>query len=107
MKISTKFVGLSVALVGAIALISGGSTLWRNHIQETTHERYTQAQRGIQAATLVQNRLYAEILELKDHILFRNIDEEKEDEFDVGIDEALDKLESVVSTPEINPLLSL
>ncbi|AKG21035.1 ATP-binding response regulator [Calothrix sp. 336/3] len=101
MKISTKFVGFSVALVGAIALISGGSTLWRNHIQETTHERYTQAQRRIQAATLVQNRLYAEILELKDHILFRNIDEEKEDEFDVGVEEALDLLESVVSTPEI------
>ncbi|AFZ02597.1 ATP-binding protein [Calothrix sp. PCC 6303] len=101
MKISTKFVSLSVTLVGAIALISGGSTLWRNHIQETTHERYTQAQRRIQAATLVQNRLYAEIIELKDHILFRNIDEEKEDEFDVGIEEALDELESVVSTPEI------
>ncbi|MEB3295054.1 MAG: ATP-binding protein [Synechococcales bacterium] len=101
MKLANKFTGISVILVGAIALISGGSTLWRHHIQETTHERYTQAQLRIQAATLVQSRMAAEILELKDHILFRNLDLEEEEEADEGVEEALDRLESVVSTPEI------
>ncbi|NJR17393.1 MAG: response regulator [Calothrix sp. CSU_2_0] len=101
MKISSKFVGLSVTLVGAIALISGGTNLWRNHIQQVSHDKYTQAKDRIQAATVVQNRLYAEILELKDHVLFRNIDEEKEDEFDQGIEEALDQLELLVSKAEV------
>ncbi|NJM23333.1 MAG: hybrid sensor histidine kinase/response regulator, partial [Richelia sp. SM1_7_0] len=98
MKISTKFIGLSAGLVGAIALISGGSTLWRNQIQHTNHEKYSQALQRMQATTLVQNRLYAEILELKDHVLFRDVDEEEEDEFDQGIKEALDLLQSLVST---------
>ncbi|MEA5571088.1 ATP-binding protein [Calothrix sp. UHCC 0171] len=101
MKISTKFIGLSVGLVGAIAVISGGSTLWRNQIQYSSHQKYTQALRRMQATTLVQNRLYAEILELKDHVLFRDVNEKEEDEFDVGIEEALDLLESLVSTSEI------
>lgn len=101
MKISTKFIGLSVGLVGAIALISGGSTLWRNQIQHTNHAKHSQALQRMQATTLVQNRLYAEILELKDHVLFRDVDEEEEDEFDQGVEEALDLLQSLVSTPEI------
>ncbi|BAZ07827.1 ATP-binding protein [Calothrix sp. NIES-3974] len=101
MKIATKFIGLSLGLVGAIALISGVSTLWRNQIQHSSHQKYSQALRRMQATTLVQNRLYAEILELKDHVLFRNIDEEKEEEFDQGIEGALDLLESLVSTPEV------
>ncbi len=101
MKIATKFIGLSVALVGAIALISGGSTWWRNQIQHTNHEKHSQALRRMQATTLVQNHLYAEILELKDHVLFRDVDESKEDEFDQGIEEALDLLQSLVSTSEL------
>ncbi|MBF2064271.1 MAG: response regulator [Calothrix sp. C42_A2020_038] len=101
MKIATKFIGLSLGLVGTITLVSGGSTLWRNQIQYTSHKKYSQALRRIQATTLVQHRLYAEILELKDHVLFRHVNQEKEEEFDEGIEEALDLLESLVSTPEV------
>lgn len=101
MKISAKFVGISAALVGAIAVVFGGTTLWRNHIEFTTLEKYEQAKRRIELATLVQNQLYWEILELKDHILFRDLDLEKEDEGDTGFEALLDELKSLAPTPEI------
>jgi signal transduction histidine kinase/CheY-like chemotaxis protein len=101
MKISTKFAGIAVALVGAITLVSGGTTLWRNHIEYTTLEKYTQAQRRIELTTLTQSRLYWEILEVKDHILFRDLDLEKEDEADAGLEALLDELKSLAPTPEI------
>jgi hypothetical protein len=56
MKISTKFIGVSAILVGAIALISGGSTLWRNQTEQATLEQYTQAKRRIELAMQIQNR---------------------------------------------------
>lgn len=104
MKISTKFVAISAALVGAIALISGGTTLWRNHIESTTVEKYAQAKRRIELATLAQNQLYIETLSLKDHVLFQNLDQEKEKETDRDFEALLDELESLAPTPEIQYL---
>ncbi|MDX2231005.1 MAG: ATP-binding protein [Leptolyngbyaceae cyanobacterium bins.349] len=72
MKISTKFVGLSAVLVGAIAVISGGSTIWRNQVESHTLEQYTQAKRQIELATRTQTAIQLEIDHLKDDILLQN-----------------------------------
>ncbi|RUT08522.1 hypothetical protein DSM106972_016900 [Dulcicalothrix desertica PCC 7102] len=101
MKISIKFVAIAASLVGAIALLFGGTTLWRNHIESITLEKYNQAKRRIELATLTQNQLHLEILELKDHILFRDLDLQKEDEADADLDVLLDELKSLGYTPDI------
>ncbi|NJR52521.1 MAG: response regulator [Leptolyngbyaceae cyanobacterium CSU_1_3] len=101
MKISTKFVGISAVLVGAIALISGGSSLWRNHIEATTLEKYAQTQRRIRLTTLVKSQLQAEMLELKDHVLFRNLDEEKEEDADEDFNALFDELKALTPVPEV------
>ncbi len=101
MKISTKFAGISVALVGAIVLVSGGSTLWRSHIESNALEKYDRAKRRIQLATLAQNHLYMETLELKDYVLLRNQEQEEEEDHDKRLEETIDELESLTPTPEI------
>jgi signal transduction histidine kinase/DNA-binding NarL/FixJ family response regulator len=101
MKISTKFVGIAFALVGAITLVFGGITLWRNHIEYTTLEKHNQAKRRIQLTTLLQNQLYLETLDLKDHLLFQNLEHEKEEETDKDFEALLDELESLKPAPEI------
>lgn len=104
MKISTKFLSVSLGLVGAIALLSGGGTLWRNHAEDIALEKYTQAKRRIQLTTLVQNQLLKEILIVKDHILFRNTSLEQEAEEDADLDVLLEELKSLAPTPEIEAI---
>lgn len=104
MRIATKFVGISVALVGAITLVSGGSTLWRNYIESTTLEKYTQAKRRIELTTRVKNQLSGEILMIKDHVLFRNLDLEKESEEDVDLDVLLEELKSLSPTADVQAI---
>lgn len=101
MKISTKFVGISAVLVGAIAILSGGTTLWRNQMEYSTVERYTQAQRWIHLTGLVKEQLSNEILIIKDHLLFRDVDLEDEKEEDKDLDKLFEELESLTNAPEI------
>ncbi|OLP16334.1 hybrid sensor histidine kinase/response regulator [Leptolyngbya sp. 'hensonii'] len=104
MKISTKFLSVSAALVGAISLLSGGGTLWSNYAEGIALKKYTQAKRRIELTTLVQNQLLKEILIVKDHILFRSTSLEKEAEEDVNLDALLEELKSLVPTPEVEAI---
>ncbi|MCU0550178.1 MAG: ATP-binding protein [Leptolyngbya sp. Prado105] len=101
MKISTKFVGISAVLVGAIATLSGGTTLWRNHMEFSTVEQYTKAQRWIHLTSLIKDQISNEILIIKDHLLFQDVDLEDEKEEDKDLDKLFDELESLTTAPEI------
>jgi signal transduction histidine kinase/DNA-binding NarL/FixJ family response regulator len=105
MKISTKFIGLSAMLVGAIALISGGSNLWRNRAEQASIKRYTQAKRQIELATQAEKLLQEEIDHLKDSILFQYSDaKEEEENSDTDLEVVLDELKSIKSYSELDYL---
>jgi signal transduction histidine kinase/DNA-binding NarL/FixJ family response regulator len=105
MKISTKFIGVSAMLVGAIALISGGSNLWRNQAGQVALERYTEAKRQIQLATQAEKLLQEEIDHLKDSIFFKYSDaKEAEKTADADFETVLDELKSIKSHSELNYL---
>lgn len=106
MKISTKFVGISAALVSAIALISG-STLWRNQAEKTHLEGYSQANQRIELATQVQELLHKEINYNKDQVFlhsFEETDENKaeEQEKDEELLVLLDQLKALAASPELD-----
>ncbi|MGG6269346.1 ATP-binding protein [Leptolyngbya sp. AN03gr2] len=104
MKISTKFVGISATLIGAIAILSGGSNLWRNEIESDALNKYTQAKRRIELTALVKDQLSNEILVIKDHLLFRNFTLEKEKEEDADLDVLLEELKALSPSPEIQAI---
>jgi CheY-like chemotaxis protein len=102
MKISTKFIGVSLVLVGAIAVLSGGSTLWRNQTEKTKLEQYTQAKRRIELATQAQYQIQREIDRSKDHVLLQNFNQLEEQPEDSGLLKLLDELETLVPSPELS-----
>jgi len=107
MNISTKFISISAFLVGAIALISGGSTLWRNQAERTTLEQYTKAQHQIQLTIQATNQLQVEIDHMKDYVLLHNLYEkeevkEDENERDIGLMKLLDELRTLNPSPELD-----
>ena len=61
MKISTKFIGASVILVGSITLILGGSAFWRTQTEKRYVTQYSQSKRQIELAMHVRNNLFIEI----------------------------------------------
>jgi hypothetical protein len=71
MKISTKFIGISVFLVSAIGLISGGTNLWRNQAEQTALKQYSNSKRQIELSTQAQSYLREDISRLKDSVLFK------------------------------------
>ncbi len=77
MKISTKFLGFSVVLVGAITIISGGSTLWRNQVEQSSLIKYNQAKRRIELSIQAQYQIQREIDLLKDFVLIEKDTEDK------------------------------
>jgi signal transduction histidine kinase/DNA-binding NarL/FixJ family response regulator len=101
MNISTKFIGVSVVLVGAIALIAGGGNFWRNHTESITLDKYSRAKRRIELAAQIQNHVHAEILRLKDQVLFKNVEPEVEQEFDADFEKLLDNIAALMPAPEI------
>ncbi|HLO51710.1 MAG TPA: ATP-binding protein [Kamptonema sp.] len=102
MKISTKFIFVSAVLVGAIALLSGGSTLWRNQTEKMTLEKYTQAKRRIELATQAQNQIQREIDSTKDQVLLQNLTKEKEKDEDTELDKIFDELETLIPNSDLN-----
>jgi signal transduction histidine kinase/ActR/RegA family two-component response regulator len=101
-KLSTKFVGVSAVLVCAIALLSGGSTLWRNQYEQIAFQQYSQAKRQIELTTLAKNQIQEEFINIKDHILLHSLKGELEQESDVKLMKLLAELESLMPVPEIN-----
>jgi methyl-accepting chemotaxis protein len=104
MKISTKFVGISATLVGAIAILSGGSNLWRNEIESDALNKYTRAKRRIELTALVKDQLSNEILVIKDHTLFRDVTLADEKEEDADLDVLLEELKALSPSPEIQAI---
>jgi signal transduction histidine kinase/DNA-binding NarL/FixJ family response regulator len=104
MKISTKFVGIAATLIGAIAILSGGSNFWRNAIESTALTKHTQAKRRIELTARVKDQLSNEILALKDHILFRDMSLEKEEAEDGDLDVLLEELKSLSPSTEIQAI---
>ena len=102
MKISTKFIFVSAVLVGAIALLSGGSTLWRNETEKITLEKYTQAKRRIELATQAQNQIQKEIDSTKDQVLLQNLTKDKEKDEDTELDKIFDELETLIPNSDLN-----
>ncbi len=101
MKISTKFIGVSVILVGAIALISGGSTLWRNQTEQATRERYTQARQRIELALEAEHLIQYEIDRTKDHVLLQNRQVKAEGKEDAEVLQVIDQLAKLQPSPEL------
>ncbi|MEO0737147.1 MAG: ATP-binding protein [Cyanobacteria bacterium J06649_12] len=100
MKISTKFIGASVILVGSITLILGGSAFWRTQTEKRYVTQYSQSKRQIELAMHVRNNLLIEIDRLKDEVLLkknRGEDIANDEEFD----QLLDELAGLTSKPEI------
>lgn len=101
MKIATKFTGISAFLVGAIALISGGGTLWRNQAEQVALNQYTQAQQRIIVATQVQSHLRKDISDLKDDVLLKRQEAEREDPENSRFRELMQTLKASAPVPEI------
>jgi nitrate/nitrite-specific signal transduction histidine kinase len=101
MKIATKFIGISAFLVGAIALISGGGTLWRNQAEL---QQYTQEQQRIVLATQAQSDLRNSISNLKDHVLFKAKYSDREEQEDSHFRELMKNLKASGSVPEIDAI---
>lgn len=100
MKISTKFIGVSVILVGSITLILGGSAFWRTRTEKKYVAQYTQSKRQIELAMHMRHNLLIEIDKLKDEVLLkkgRGEDVANDEEFD----QLLDELGRLTSKPEI------
>ncbi|HEY9906209.1 MAG TPA: ATP-binding protein, partial [Thermosynechococcaceae cyanobacterium] len=101
MKIATKFIGISALLVGAIALISGGGTLWRNQAEQVALNQYTQAQRRIVLATQAQSDLHNNISDLKDQVLFKAKHTDHEEQENSHFREVMQTLKASEAVPEI------
>jgi CheY-like chemotaxis protein len=101
MKIATKFIGISALLVGAIALISGGGTLWRNQAEQVALNQYTQAQRRIVLATQAQFDLHNNISDLKDQVLFKAKHTDHEEQENSHFREVMQTLKASEAVPEI------
>ncbi|RUR72230.1 ATP-binding protein [Chlorogloeopsis fritschii PCC 9212] len=71
MNISTKFIGTSAFVVGLIAVVLGGSTIWRNQMEESAHMKLEQASRTIELAWKVQAVVGHEVHALKDYVLVK------------------------------------
>ncbi|MEO0969484.1 MAG: hypothetical protein AAFX80_14445, partial [Cyanobacteria bacterium J06639_18] len=63
MKISTKFLGVSVVMVGIITVLTGGSTLWRNQVEQSSLIKYNQAKRRIELAIQAQYQIQRNFVE--------------------------------------------
>lgn len=101
MKISTKFIGVSAILVGAIALLCGGSALWRNQTEKTTLEQYTQDKRQIELSIQTANLIQTEIDRAKDRVLLQTLPE-AETEDDAEFSQLLDELKTLMPSPELD-----
>lgn len=101
MKIATKFIGISAFLVGAIALLSGGGTLWRNQAEQVALDQYTQAQQRIVLATHAQSDLRNSISDLKDHMLFKSKHIEHEEQGNNHFRGLMQTLKASEAAPEI------
>ncbi|MBM0745717.1 response regulator (plasmid) [Phormidium sp. CLA17] len=101
MKISTKFIGVSAILVGAIALISGGSTLWRNQTGQTALDQYTQAKHRIELAIQAENQIRREIDHTKDQVLLQNRQTEERAER-TALVQLLAELKTLMPSPELD-----
>jgi len=105
MKISTKFIGVSVFLVGAIALVLGGSTLWRNQAERTSLFKYTQAKHRIQLATQAESNLRSSIDHLKDNVLFRSKSATSQHQKDRKFEQSIKDLKNQMPSLEIDLVL--
>ncbi|HEY9882680.1 MAG TPA: ATP-binding protein [Thermosynechococcaceae cyanobacterium] len=103
MKISTKFISVSAALVGAIALLSGGGTLWRNRTEIVTLEQYNQAKQRLVLAIEIDNKLSQAVLLLKDQTLLNNLEGSlaAQQTVEQQFNELLDQFATLSPTPEI------
>lgn len=103
MKISTKFISVSVALVGAIAILSGGGTLWRNHTESVTLEKYSQAKQRLELAIEIENKLSQAVLLLKDQTLLDDLEVSlaTQQKVDQQFNELLNQFVTLMPTSEI------
>lgn len=100
MKISTKFIGASAVLVGAIALIAGGSNLWRTQAKQAALQQYAQATQRMKLAMQAQRLNQAEIDHTKDIVLLKSFGD-REEEIHGNLDHQLQKLQALHPSPEI------
>ena len=105
MKISTKFIGVSVFLVSAIAILSGGNSYWRNQTQGATLEQYTQSQRRIQLSIQARTDLLTYTLQLKDNILLKTQTETTNDHNGKQFQQTIQELQTLTSPTEIDLIL--
>ncbi len=103
MKISTKFIGVSVVLVGAIAVISGGSTIWRNQAEQSSLVKYTQAKRRIELAIRARYQMQKEIGQLKDFVLIQKQTDNEASIKNTHIEfnQLFEELQALMPTPEL------
>jgi signal transduction histidine kinase/ActR/RegA family two-component response regulator len=104
-KISTKFLSLSVLLIGSIALVSGSSTLWRNQTEQTALAQYTRAKRQIELSTQAQSILGDYISSLKDRVVFKQQAEEISQIEKASFIELLQAVDTLEPSSEIEHVL--
>ncbi|MFQ4142267.1 hypothetical protein [Chlorogloeopsis sp. ULAP02] len=71
MNISTKFIGTSAFVVGLIAVVLGGITIWRNQMETSAYKKLEQASRTIELAWQVQAIVGHEVHALKDYVFLK------------------------------------
>ena len=101
MKIATKFISISAFLVGAIALIAGGSNLWRGHSEQLAYDQYEASNRRIALAIQAQSELRSTISVLKDSVLLNQAVLDSHLQSSMHFNQLIQEMKMLEESPEI------
>lgn len=104
MKIATQFVGASVGMIGTIALLGGGGSLWRLQNHSRALSQYLNANESVELINEIESNFYVNVMQLKDEALLGDVNTETEHQQDATFARLLDQLEVLRQSPEINAL---